>query len=346
MKNRNCILCLALALLLVGLTACSAKMEPASADPEPESVDTTPEPAAEPAEPEPEPAEPVPEIESDEVLDDDMLEPLLDGGSEYVSGGLKLTVPEEYAPLVQIGMGTSLFGSKELFSAREIASVEAGQKLHPGEDWGDGFLFSIARVSEEELHRMLCGYLNNERPFARDADGNYYICYYPSDVRLVREDMENLANSPDLEQWSALNEWAAKVPEQFVKDNPGLERWDYDYSDVAMYLNRIAYFGDETEYSLFCDFVEYKPKGDEGAKYALQLLENVEFEYCSADETPDGEYQVVSFPQENARIFFYKGGEYAAVDYGGDYGSLYRISAPSAGYCLDVLAEWAKALGG
>ena len=131
-----------------------------------------------------------------------------------------------------------------------------------------------------------------------------------------------------------------------MEDNPGLERWDYDYSDVAMYLNRIAYFGDETEYSLFCDFVEYTPKGNEGAKYALKLLENVEFEYCSADETPDGEYQVIAFPQENARIFFYKGGEYAAVDYGGDYGSLYRISAPSAGYCLDVLAEWAKALGG
>lgn len=341
MKYLKKILCLCLAMLLTLLAACTAKLEPASVEPEPETVDAAPEPAPEPAEPAPEP-----EIENEEVSDDDMLTPILGDGSEYVSDGLKLTVPDEYSPLVQIGTGTSLFGDQELFSAREIASVEAGQKLHPGEDWGDGFLFSIARVSEEELHRLLCGYLNNERPFARDADGNYYICYYPSDVRLVREDMENLANSPDLEQWSALNEWAATVPAQFVKDNAGLESWEYSYSDVGMYLNRIAYFGDETEYSLFCDFTEYKPKGDEGAKYALKILENVEFESCSADETPDGEYQVISFPQENARIFFYKGGEYAAVDYGGEYGSLYRISAPSAGYCLDVMAEWAKALEG
>ena len=342
MKYRNRILCLFLALLLVLLAACTKAEPELPAEPAPAAEAEPIEPAAA-TEPEPEPAT-EPEIETADVTDD-MPELIFGSGSEYVSGGLKLIVPDEYNALVQIGMGTSLFGNEELFSAREIASVEAGQKLHPGEDWGDGFLFSISRVSEEELHRMICGYLNNERPFARDADGNYYVCYFPTDVRLVREDMENLANSPDLEQWSALNDWAAKVPEQFVKDNPGLESWDYSYSDVGMYLNRIAYFGDETEYSLFCDFVEYKPKGDEGAKYALQILENVEFESCTADETPDGEYQVVSFPQENARIFFYKGGEYAAVDYG-DYSSLYRVSAPSAGYCLDVMAAWAKALEG
>ena len=340
-------LCLALALLLVALAACAKNTPPSSA--EEKHSETAPAQSA-PASDEPESDEssPEPGIETEDVVDDDMLAPLdipFDEGSVFMNNGLKLTVPNEYAGLVLIAQGSPLFGYDNLFSAREIASVEAGEKVHPGEDWGDGALFGIGRLTPDEAHEILCSEIVNVRHIARDPEDNYYFCFYPTDVRLMREDMSNLIGTPDLEQWSALNDWAATVPDQFLKDNPGLQPWRYHDTEATIYLARIAYMGEQTPYTLICDFQEYTPKGREGASFAGDLVENVGFELCIDGETPDGEYQVVYLPQEEIRLFFYKSGDYVTVDHGG-YGALYRVIAPSSGYCLDVLEQWADALEG
>ena len=329
-------LCLFLALLLVTLAACAKSVQDKPA----EENDSEAAPAA------PAPA-PEPEVETEDVTDDETFDPLdipFDEGSVFMNDGLKLTVPTEYSSLVLVSQGNPAFEADDLFTVRELASVEAGEKIHPGEDWGDGVLVGIGRISEQEVHMLLCGYLNNERPFARDANGDYYVAYYPSDVRLMREDMENLIGTPDLEQWSALNDWAATVPGEFIKNNSGLEPWDPGNSEIDMYLARIAYAGDKTEYTFTHDFQEM-PHGAADAAYAEQILLNADFNQCSNYDTPDGEYDVLYFPQDEIRLYFYKGGDYVGIDYG-DYQALYRITAPAEGYCRDTLAEWADALEG
>ena len=338
-KQMKSLLCLALALLLVCLSACASKPEQAP-EPAPASVpDAAPESAPESA--------PEPEVETVEITDDDMTAVLdipFDEGSVYMNSGMKLTVPSEYASLVLVSQGNPAFEADDMFTVRELASVEAGEKIHPGEDWGDGVLVGIGRISEKEVHMMLCGYLNNERPFARDANGDYYVAFYPSDVRLMREDMENLIGTPDLEQWSALNDWAATVPETFIENNPGLEPWNPGSSEIDMYLARIAYAADQTDYTFIHDFQEM-PHGSVDAVYAEKLLLDADFNQCSNYDTPEGEYDVLYFPKDEIRLYFYKGGDYVAIDYG-DYQALYRITAPADGYCRNALADWAEALEG
>ena len=109
----------------------------------------------------------------------------------------QLTVPEEYKDelIVKTGEETGIEGG--LFSYYEKASVEA-EKALAGEDGeaydGAGWLFAIGTVSAEKLHEMLCGDMSGAEVFAEDEDGNYYIFYHPTDVRIVRED--NTTMSP------------------------------------------------------------------------------------------------------------------------------------------------------
>ena len=331
------------ALLILALAACAAN-KPAS---QPEPAPAPAEPAANAPEQTPEPApapEPEPEQEPEAPAMPDVFDVPAEDGSVYVKDGLKLVVPNEYADLVLVGQGTPLFGRDDLFSVREIASMEAGEKQHPGEDWGEGALFGIARMTEDEVHEFMCGYLNNEHIFAKDAENNYYVCFQPTDVRLAREDMSNLsADSPDLQQWTALNEWAASVPEQFIEYN-GLEPVSFGGSEVEMMLSRIIYKSDTFFRLNSLDFGELYPDTPEhSAEFAGKMLDGVRFEYCPDSETPDGEYYIIDFPNDGVSLHFFKSADYVRVDYG-DYGTLMRIEAPEEGRCLRVFEQWCQAL--
>ncbi len=335
MKKLLCVVvCLA---LLAALSACAAKKDaPADDAPQTEAVPETQN--APEAAPEAESSAPAETPQMPDVFD----VPPADG-SVYVKVGLKLVVPNEYANLVFVGQGSPLFGGDNLFSVREIASTEAGEKQHPGEVRGEGALFGIGRLSESEAHEMMCGYLNNEHIFARDAENNYYVCFQPTDVRFCREDMTNIQDSPDLRQWSALCEWANTVSDSFTEIN-SLEPFAYGGTDAEMMLSRIAY-RDDTFFQLnSLDFGELYPDTPErSAQYARELLEGVRYESCDTSETPDGEYYVIDFPNDGLRLDFFKSADYVRADYG-DYQMLMRITAPTKGYCIDVLGQWAQAL--
>ena len=335
------ILCILLcAVLLLTMTACARKTdEPGAGGTDQAPAQAEPAPVTEP-ESEPAPAaEPEPAAESMP----DIFDVPVEDGSVYVKDGLKLTVPDEYADLVLVGQGSPLFGGDNLFSVREIASMEAGEKQHPGEDWGEGALFGIGRMSEDEVHEFLCGYLNNERVFARDADKNYYVLFRPTDVRFCRENMENIADSPDIQIWTEMNDWAASIPEIFTELN-GLEAWDHGGSDAEMMLYRIAYQNGTFFMLNSLDYGELYPESPEpSASFARKILDAAAFEYCDESETPDGEYFVIDFPNDNLRLDFFKGADYVRADYG-DYQSLMRISTAEKGYCVKVIEQWCQAL--
>ena len=70
------------------------------------------------------------------------------------ANGMKLTVPAEYSSLVVYDTPQDS-PDGVLFSVYEKASVEAA-KAQALEYDGAGWLFDIRRISEDELHEMLC----------------------------------------------------------------------------------------------------------------------------------------------------------------------------------------------
>ena len=128
-----------------------------------------------------------------------------------------------------------------LFRVSEKASVESGQRQHPGEDHGDGWIFSISRhpASElEELRRVQS--IGGADIFATDAEGYLYVFFTPTDVRLTR-DGGRLMYDREYD-WLELNDWGyASVRSAFIADNgltpfsalpPMAEKRDYAMEDT------------------------------------------------------------------------------------------------------------------
>lgn len=222
---------------------------------------------------------------------------------EYENGGLSFTVRPRINDLLTVKTPEDGF----LFDVYETASLEAGNYD------GAGWLLAIGKVSTEELHGMLCGDMSGENVFARDEDGNYYIAYTPTDVRYERATAEEMQR--DLPQWTMLCEWVEDALEGFTEEN-GLESASFGNTSVDICLARAAYRdgGDAT-----LSTTEYGPvslEGVDGASYA-EFVMQFGFDETE-DAVPDGEYVVLSFPEEDIRLdFFFAPGSYVRMVSGG-----------------------------
>ena len=263
----------------------------------------------------------------------------------YENGGMRLLVPLEYDALVEVDIPQD---NEEgvLFSVSEKASMEAAKAQDSGDD-GAGWLFSIAPVSEERLHEMLCYDMSGAAVFAKDTDGQYYMYYHPTDVRLVRE---NYNDKESIDQWTALNEWAESVPDSILAENSGLVPEKRGNNAIDMYLARAAYL-DGVNYTVSA--TEYGPmdgSGFDASRYAERLMNGVTFEPADNSETPDGEYIVLSFPDDDIRFDFFRaeGKEhYIRQVWSGDNETLYRAVFENGDHASDtanIMSAWYNAL--
>lgn len=225
----------------------------------------------------------------------------------YGNGGLRMEIEPEYNDLITAETpADDSYGL--LFIVCETASLEAGRYD------GAGWLFSIGKVSEERLHELLCYDMSGMRVFARDETGQYYIYYHPTDVRFERATAEEYESG--LKQWSMLCEWAWNLPDRFAENN-GLETVSFGNTEIDMALARAAYMP-EKEATL--STAEYGPVGlseVDGRPYAEAVMQG-RFTETDADETPEGEYITLDFPEMNLRadFFFAPGGYARAVSWG------------------------------
>ena len=219
----------------------------------------------------------------------------------YENGGMLLLIPKAYDELLATEVVKDQIGGV-LFRVSEKASIAAAKHL-PYDARGAGWLFSIGQIDEGRRRELLCGDMSGAEIFARDANGQCYVYYHPTDVRYMRENNE--AMKRDQAQWTMLNEWAwTSVRTDFIQANH-LETAAYDNSEVGMAIARAAYKPGVRYTVSTTEYGPIEPKGFDAVPFAELLLQNAVYERTDA-ETPDGEYVVLAFPDEGLRYDFFK----------------------------------------
>ena len=281
------------------------------------------------------------------TVNDLALRPDGEAGHLYENDGLKLLIPLEYDELLITEMPQT-DAEARLFSVSEKASVEAAKATNLGYE-GAGWLFSIERIDEATLRDLLCNTdLSGKEVFARDTQGRYYLYCHPTDVRYVRENNEAMA--ADQEIWTMLNEWAwSKVRESFLRENPELIAETRGSTSLDLALAHIAYKSG-TRYSV--STTEYGPveadaEDFDASPWLEKLMTNVRYEFAELSEAPDGEYVVLSVPDENLRFDFFlsEGKENLIREVHGDEEiALYQASFADDTKASAVVQDWYEAL--
>ena len=195
------------------------------------------------------------------------------GTTVYACGGLEIPVPSEYTQLLDIRFSDPE-GSYDpswadenhmqtLFSCREKASADAAKRDHPGEDQGEGWLFSICRLDQVGLEKWLVSDGYGSTLFARDNNGGYYLAAFPTDMRFYRNgNYDSPDENPALwESWYRLNEWSETVADSIVERGGALKRYDA----FALYRRDYTYSGAHAE-------VAFRPAGNAADTDATLIL--------------------------------------------------------------------------
>ena len=150
----------------------------------------------------------------------------------YELGGVTIAIPQAYSALVHRTIhATSDDEDGMLITVSEQASLEAAEAMGEEFQEGAGELFSISRISEAALQELLSEDMFGAEVFAKDEDGRYYVLYFPTDVRYVRETNEQMVE--DQEQWTMLNDWArSEVRDDILKYSKGLT--PVNFSDTSL----------------------------------------------------------------------------------------------------------------
>ena len=283
-----------------------------------------------------------------ETTDDLYLRSEGETGKIYENDGFRLLVPLEYDELL-------LTETPEnnpdgiLFDVSEKASVEAAEAMG-SEDYGPGWLFSIGRADDARQKMMRCFDMSGAEIFAADNEGNFFVFYHPTDVRYMREDDEALQR--DQGQWSALTAWTwDSVRSTFLRENGGLSEKRFTNTLADMYLARLAYLPG-VEYTLSTaerDTLSANAESFDTSPWLDTLVESATFAWVDESETPDGEYVVLAFPDDDVRFDFFrmegKENYVRAVWFDGEYSELYLASfADGATKASDVMQAWYDAL--
>ena len=252
----------------------------------------------------------------------------------YENEGFKLTVPAEYAELVIVDTDAE----DMLFSVSEKASVEASDYD------GAGWLFGIGTVDEARLHELMTGdMMTFADPFAKDADGSYYLFYHPSDVRIERA---GEITDEDMQQWSALCEWAQSVKESFIEEN-GLEAFTVTNTELDIELDRVAYLDDVAYTISTTEHGPMEPGDVDKTPFVEQLLGGMTSEYADGVEAPDGEYVVLTVKDgdTDVRIDFFSADDHLVRVVRDDMETLYTVQyADGSTVARDVMQSWYDAL--
>ena len=222
---------------------------------------------------------------------------------EYENGGMHMDIQPKYNDLLTVETPVN-DENGVLFTVSETASLEAG-----GYE-GAGWLFSIAKVSEDRLHEMLGSDMSGADVFARDDNNNYYVKYHATDVRYERATAEEMQK--DAAQWTMLGEWANGYQDHLIEEN-GLESISFSNTEVDILLARAAWQEDVKATISTTEFGPVDAKTVDATPYVNFVMKGF---FCEVEDgdAPDGEYVVLDFPDDDLRLdFFFAPGSYVRV---------------------------------
>lgn len=107
---------------------------------------------------------------------------------EKIPAVLDLPIPAEYADLLEVEQTSSRVSVYERQSREDFRADFARDpwpEYASADQVGMGWLCTISRVSEAEAVDQL-DHIDGVEPIARDENGNYYLLYFPTDMRLYR----------------------------------------------------------------------------------------------------------------------------------------------------------------
>ena len=233
-----------------------------------------------------------------------LMQDAMDAPDMYESGPVTIVIPKAYEDLLYKTV-YSLEDDEDgmIISVSEKASCDAAEAMGYEDPEEAGWLFSIGRVSEEELCEMLCWDMSGAEVFAIDDYGKYYVFYHPTDVRYVRETNEQMV--ADQDQWTELNEWAWEdVRDSIIENSYGLTPITFTNTSLDMNLARAAY-QEDTKYTVSAaEYGTLEPGYTYAAPYVNFLL-NGNFVWADDISAPDGEYVSLNFPNEDVRYDFF-----------------------------------------
>ena len=226
--------------------------------------------------------------------------------------------------------------TEELAGRCRAAAAAAG-----AESEGAGWLFAIERIDEGKRQDLLCYTdLSGAEIFAKDADGMYYVYCHPTDVRFMRESREAMESDQAL--WSAFNDWAwSKVRESFLAENPGLTAVKQGSTELDLYLARLAYMPG-VNYTV--STTQYGPlapsDGFDAAPYLEKLMTGASYALVDG-EAPDGEYVVLTLPDDGVRFDFFRADKNCIRMVRNDWEQFYRAAFEDAGVtATEVMQAW------
>jgi hypothetical protein len=159
---------------------------------------------------------------------------------------------------------------------------------------------------------------------------------------MIRADNKEM--EADMDKWTEYNEWAATVPDTFLKEN-GLTEEKHTNTDLDMDLARIAYGGEKNYTITRLDPEPLKPGDVDPKEYVEPLINGVTYQDVDLKEAPDGEYYVLEFPKDKVRYdFFAADGNYVRM-VRGDNEVLYKATFADDSLSTSALMEkWHDAL--
>ncbi len=255
--------------------------------------------------------------------------------------GISFNIPKKVRSLVTVKTG----GKDFLVKVSETASIKAAKET--GQDVSAaGWLFSISRISGEEMKKARCSSMDGMQAFARDGE-YYYIYNHPTDVRLIRKQYKNIKK--DQKQWSMLNEWAAgKVRKDILANNPGLEAVNYTNTTLDIYLAQAAFQGKKYEIRSL-EYGTLDPSSIDSSEYLMALTDGAVYKELHNRKAPDGEYIVLKFKDVRYDFFLADDGRNLIREtrkVGSDtYETLYKASFRKKGITsTGVMEDWCKAI--
>ncbi len=265
----------------------------------------------------------------------------------YEFGEITVPIPQKYSALLALEVyGFSEdegdFEEETLIVVSEFASKEAAEAMGEEDTDGIGELFRLICVSEEKLHEMLCSDMSGQIVLAKGEKNRYYILCYPTDVRYVRETTEQM--NEDIDTWSNLTGWAANdLPKDIMQYSERLSGVFYTNTMLDMYLARIAYAKDIVYTISTTDFGPLTGTKVDGTNYAEALLSG-NFAWAEDAEAPDGEYIVLTFPEEGVRYDFFKADEMLVREIRGEYETFYRRVLTGENTNTEIMQTWYDAI--